>query len=158
MARKQPAAGPSPPASSPCQAATRSGAACGAPAQSGRSFCFQHDPDASQARAQARHAGGRARGEQLRTPPPPVAWPAEAAPSWVALASPSDVRAGYAWTLRAMVEKRIDPRAANAIGVLLSGAARAIETAHVQLPGEEGTPAADAPRIFQPAEVDEDTS
>ncbi len=121
MASKLPA-DPSPPARSPCQGRTASGAACRAPAQSGRPFCFQHDPDAAQRRAEARRAGGRARGDQLRKP---RARP-ERAPSWVGLDGPAEIRAGFSWAAAALVEHRIDPKAANALVGILGGAARLV--------------------------------
>jgi hypothetical protein len=59
--------------------------------------------------------------------PPAEGSPAEPAPPWVALASPSDVLRGYGWTAAALIGRRIDARAANALSVLLAGAARVLE-------------------------------
>ena len=50
---------------SDCQAKTADGKPCGAPAQTGKAYCFQHDPEQEQARAEARKRGGEARAEQL---------------------------------------------------------------------------------------------
>ena len=52
-------------AMSECQAKTADGSPCGAPAQTGKAYCFQHDPEQEAARAEARNRGGAARAAQL---------------------------------------------------------------------------------------------
>ena len=96
--------------------------------------------------AEARRRGGNARGKVGGGTPP-----AEAAPAWCALSSVADVRAGYGWAAAALIERRIDPRTANAIGVLLASAARAMEYPFAA-PEAHG-PA--APRVFLPDELGE---
>jgi hypothetical protein len=76
---------------------------------------------------EARRRGGEGRrkvGGKVGTSKPP----AQTAPPWVALASVADVRAGYGWTVAAVIEKTIGAKDANAIGVLLAGAWRAMVT------------------------------
>lgn len=41
-----------------CEATTKEGAACRAPAMTGRTFCFHHDPEKAGERAAARRRGG----------------------------------------------------------------------------------------------------
>ena len=49
----------------PCTAKTAAGDPCPAPAQTGRPYCYQHDPAKEQARALARRRGGETRAAQL---------------------------------------------------------------------------------------------
>lgn len=59
-----------------CQALTKKGEACQAPALAGDAFCFWHSPAQAKARAEARSKGGRARHERkvsgVDAPPPRV--------------------------------------------------------------------------------------
>lgn len=45
----------------PCQATTKTGAACGGYAVEGSDFCFAHAPECGRDRAEARRRGGQAR-------------------------------------------------------------------------------------------------
>ena len=48
-----------------CQAMTKDGIPCTAPAQTGKEYCFTHDPEQEHARTEARAKGGQTRAEQL---------------------------------------------------------------------------------------------
>ena len=48
-----------------CKATAKDGAPCTAPAQTGKDYCFIHDPEQEHARAEARAKGGQTRAEQL---------------------------------------------------------------------------------------------
>jgi len=50
---------------SKCQATTKDGKPCKAPAQTGKVYCFQHDPQKKQAAAEGRAKGGQTRADQL---------------------------------------------------------------------------------------------
>ena len=49
-----------------CQAHTKDGRPCGAPAQHNSGYCYMHDPAKVEARDAARKKGGAARRDQLR--------------------------------------------------------------------------------------------
>ena len=56
-----------------CEAHTVEGAPCQAPAQTGRPFCFHHDPEKAAARSEARRRGGlRSHGLDPTMPRPEV--------------------------------------------------------------------------------------
>jgi hypothetical protein len=59
-----------------------------------------------------------------------------------------DVLSGYGWTAAALIGRRIDPRAANALSVLLAGAARVLEHPGAAPPKEGHEPI----RFFIPTE------
>lgn len=63
---------------SDCQARRADGSPCGAPAQTGRAYCYQHDPEQGEARADARNRGGAARAAQLSGAVVPTLTTAEA--------------------------------------------------------------------------------
>ena len=69
---------------SECQAKTADGSPCGAPAQTGKAYCFQHDPEQEAARVEARNRGGAARAAQLSGATVPNLTTAEAVRDYLA--------------------------------------------------------------------------
>ena len=69
---------------SECQAKTADGSQCGAPAQTGKAYCFQHDPEQEAARVEARSRGGAARAAQLSGATVPNLTTAEAVRDYLA--------------------------------------------------------------------------
>ena len=101
-----------------CQAKTADGSPCGAPAQTGKAYCFQHDPEQEAAREEARNRGGAARAAQLSGAVVPSLTTAEA------------VRDYLARVARDTEAQLIPPRNATAIASLCRVQLEAIERAN----------------------------
>ena len=100
-----------------CQAKTKDGTPCTAPAQTGKDFCFTHDPEQEQARTEARAKGGQTRAEQLNGAIVPTITTAEA------------VRDYLARVARDTEAQLIPPKTATAIASLARVQLEAIERA-----------------------------
>ena len=89
-----------------CTAKTTGGSPCPNPAQTGRPYCYAHDPDKSKERDAARMRGGQTRAEQL------------SGAAAVKLQSAQDVRDYLEQVVRDTAAGLIDPRRATAISNL----------------------------------------
>ena len=67
-----------------CQATTKDGKPCAAPVQTGKAYCFQHDPETEQAAAEGRAKGGQTRADQLTGAVVPTLTTAEAVRDYLA--------------------------------------------------------------------------
>ncbi len=106
-----------------CKAITRSGDPCSA-AAGASGYCPFHDPERSEAMAESRAAGGRARSK------PAAAVEADAPDLPVARAS--DIVALIGDTIARVRKGALDPRIANTIGYLSSVALRGIEVGELE--------------------------
>lgn len=106
-----------------CKATTKSGEACSA-AAGPSGYCPFHDPERSDAMAESRAAGGRARSK------PAAAVDADAPDLPVAKAS--DIVALIGDTIARVRKGSLDPRIANTIGYLSSVALRGIEVGELE--------------------------
>jgi hypothetical protein len=103
-----------------CAHAHPSGRPCGGFAVAGSPFCFAHDPDQEERRAEARRRGGQAgKAAVVAGPDRPVRSLADVV--GLVEATINDVRAG-----------RLDVRVANAVGVLAGVAIRAIQQGELE--------------------------
>lgn len=76
-----------------CKAMSADGRPCRAPAQKGKAYCFQHDPEQAQAAEDARRKGGEARAAQLSGAIVPSLTTAEGVRDYIAQAA-RDTAAG----------------------------------------------------------------
>ena len=89
-----------------CTAQTAEGHPCPNPAQTGRPYCYAHDPDKAEERDAARMRGGQARAEQLN------------GAAAVKLRTAADVRDYLERVARDTESGLIDPKRATAISNL----------------------------------------
>ena len=106
-----------------CTATTTNGKACGAPALQGRPFCYAHDPERAQERADARRRGGYNR----RTPKAhaPEGYPTR-------LRSVDDVTALLEATLRDTWAQENSGARTQALVRLAHGALKALEVGELE--------------------------
>src|SRR6266849_5489623 len=107
----------------PCCHQHEDGTNCKAPAQSGKDYCFFHDPAQKEKRAEANRNGGAMRGRREEAMPllPPNLPP-------ISLKTPAAVAGLYEETINHVRQGQIDLRAANTIGYLATMLLTALET------------------------------
>src|SRR5712691_4317009 len=107
----------------PCCHQHEDGTNCKAPAQSGKDYCFFHDPAQKEKRAEANRNGGAMRGRREEAPPllPPNLPP-------LSLKTPAAVAGLYEETINQVRQGQIDLRAANTIGYLATMLLTALES------------------------------
>src|SRR6266849_6052369 len=111
------------PEPSRCHHTSDEGTACNAPPQSGKDYCFFHDPAQKEKRAEANRNGGAMRGRREEAAPllPPNLPP-------LSLKTPAAVAGLYEETINQVRQGQIDLRAANTIGYLATMLLTALET------------------------------
>jgi len=111
-----------------CKAITKNGKSCQANAQTGRDYCFLHDPDKAEAVKAARSKGGSSLKviDQKRLKP----WRGTAG-DYTVLRSPApgDIVNLLADTIDEVKAGQIDPKVANAVGYLAGAIIKALEVA-----------------------------
>lgn len=105
-----------------CIGEGKDGKPCRATPRTGSPWCINCDPDPEvRARiAAARRQGGRKRMAGARELPPVEA------EAWMDLRTVEDARAGFAWAIRGVATGALEPRQANALGLLLSGGTKVL--------------------------------
>jgi len=93
-----------------CTEITRGGERCRAPAVTGSSFCFFHDPASARKRADAARRGGE-KNRATVLPPDTPDFP---------LRNAADASALVARTINQVLCGEVDPKIANAVGYLLT--------------------------------------
>ncbi len=112
-----------------CHHISKIGARCHADVQTGKSYCFFHDPDQKSKQAQARKEGGEARSREADAITMPPGLPV------LSLETPSDVGKLLAETVNQFRRREIDLRAAKAIANMATLLLRTMkEAAQEQLP------------------------
>src|SRR5713226_4745241 len=121
------------PEPSRCHHTSEDGTNCKAPAQSGKDYCFFHDPAQKEKRAEANRNGGAMRGRREEaTPLLPPNLPL------LSLKTPAAVAGLYEETINQVRQGQIDLRVANTIGYLATMLLTALEsTARVERQKEE---------------------
>jgi hypothetical protein len=102
-----------------CEGQTKGGTRCKARCQPGKAYCFFHDPERAEARAEARSKGGKARSK------PAAVLPGETADT--PLESVDDVKALLGQTINQLRKGQLDPKVSNGIGYLAGVLLKAIE-------------------------------
>src|SRR5712692_1003348 len=130
------------PEPSRCHHTSEDGTNCKAPAQSGKDYCFFHDPAQKEKRAEANRNGGAMRGRREEaTPLLPPNLPL------LSLKTPAAVAGLYEETINQVRQGQIDLRVANTIGYLATMLLTALETtARAERQKEEAEDAAAQPR------------
>lgn len=109
-----------------CQYISKIGSRCHADVQTGKSYCFFHDPGQKDKQAQARKQGGEARSHEIDKITMPPDLPV------IPLVTPFDVARLLAETINQFRRKEIDLRAAKAISNMASLLLRSLKDAAMQ--------------------------
>jgi len=109
-----------------CKAITKNGTACQANAQTGRDYCFLHDPNKAEAVKAARSKGGSSL--KVIDPKRFKPWRGTAGEVTVMKSpTPQDIVNLLADTIDEVKTGTIDPRVANAVGYLAGAIIKAVE-------------------------------
>lgn len=111
-------------ASPSCLGRTADGRACTARPQAGSRYCFFHDPEAAEARLEARRAGGRERSRRLVTLPETE--------SDLRLDTVADVTRLLGDTINRVRKGTLDVRVANTVGYLAGVLLRSLEVGDLE--------------------------
>src|SRR6266851_8096765 len=127
------------PEPSRCHHTSDEGTACNAPAQTGKDYCFFHDPAQKEKRAEANRNGGAMRGRREEAMPllPPN-------PPLVSFKTFDDVGQFFEQVTNYVLQGQMDARTANCLRQLASGRLRVFEAkARAQRQKEEAEAKAD---------------